>query len=82
MTICNFINSWFIHTQYTSPSCFHERSCMVSIDRKSAGDYNCESQSLPALRYLVFCNVLLICNVRAIPTYRVYQLYDYRFVTS
>ena len=34
-------------------------------------------ESLPALKYLVFYNVLHICNVRAIPTYRVYRLYDY-----
>ena len=33
-------------------------------------------ESLPALRYLVFCNVLHMCNVRAIPTYRVYRLCD------
>ena len=37
-------------------------------------------QSLLTLRYLVFCNVLHICNVRAIPTYRVYRLYDELFV--
>ena len=30
-------------------------------------------QSLAALRYLVFCNVLHICNVRTIPTYRLYD---------
>ena len=28
-------------------------------------------------RYLCLCNVLRICNIRAIPTYRVYRLYDY-----
>ena len=33
-------------------------------------------ESLPALRYLLFCNILHICNVRAIPIYRVYELYD------
>ena len=33
-------------------------------------------ESLPALRYLVFCNMYYY-NVRAIPTYRVYQLHDY-----
>ena len=32
--------------------------------------------SVPFLRYSWFCNVLRICNVRAIPTYRVYRLYD------
>ena len=30
---------------------------------------------LPEQSYLPFCNVLHICNVRAIPTYRVYRLY-------
>ena len=33
-------------------------------------------ENLSALRYLVYCNVLHLCNVRAIPTYRVYRLYD------
>ena len=33
-------------------------------------------RSLPTLRYLVLCNVLHICNVWAIPTYRVYRLYN------
>ena len=31
---------------------------------------------LLVLRYLGFCNVLRIWSVRAIPTYRVYRLYD------
>ena len=31
---------------------------------------------LLALRYIGFCNVLCIWSVRAIPTYRVYRLYD------
>ena len=31
---------------------------------------------LPILRYLDICNVLYIWHIRAIPTYRVYQLYD------
>ena len=34
-------------------------------------------RSLPALRYLVFCNVLhIICTCPGHPYYRVYQLYD------
>ena len=37
---------------------------------------NLGSLRLPVLRYLVICNVLHICNVRAIPTHRVYRLYD------
>ena len=68
-----FINSWFRHTQ------LFLLMLLVLIDRKSAGDYDCEVRNLerlPALRYLVFCNVLHICNVQAIPTYRVYRLYD------
>ena len=32
---------------------------------------------LPVLRYLDVCNVLYIWSIRAIPTYRVYRLYDY-----
>ena len=32
-------------------------------------------------RYLCLCNVLRICNIRAIPTYRVYRLYDSTSVT-
>ena len=32
---------------------------------------------LPVLRYLCICNVLYIWHIRVIPTYRVYQLYDY-----
>ena len=31
---------------------------------------------LPILRYLGICNVLHIWHIRAIPTYRVYRLYD------
>ena len=31
---------------------------------------------LPILRYLGICNVLHIWHIQAIPTYRVYQLYD------
>ena len=31
---------------------------------------------LPVLRYLDICNVLHIWHIRAIPTYRVYRLYD------
>ena len=31
---------------------------------------------LPVLRYLGICNVLHIWHIRAIPTYRVYRLYD------
>ena len=34
-------------------------------------------ESVPFPRYLCLCNVLRICNIRAIPTYRVYRLYDY-----
>ena len=33
-------------------------------------------ESLSALRYSVFYNVLHIYNVQAIPTYRDYRLYD------
>ena len=32
--------------------------------------------NFPILRYLGICNVLCIWSVRAIPTYRVYRLYD------
>ena len=31
---------------------------------------------LPILRYLGICNVLHIWHIRAIPTYRLYRLYD------
>ena len=31
---------------------------------------------LPVLRYLGICNVLYIWHIQAIPTYRVYRLYD------
>ena len=31
---------------------------------------------LSILRYLGICNVLHIWHIRAIPTYRVYRLYD------
>ena len=33
-------------------------------------------ESVPFSRYFCLCNVLRICNIRAIPTYRVYRLYD------
>ena len=32
--------------------------------------------NVPILRYLGICNVLHIWHIRAIPTYRVYRLYD------
>ena len=31
---------------------------------------------LPVLRYLDVCNILYIWSIRAIPTHRVYRLYD------
>ena len=34
-------------------------------------------ESVPFSRYLCLCNVLHICNIRAILTYRVYRLYDF-----
>ena len=33
-------------------------------------------ESVHSLRYFRFCNVLHIWTIRAIPTYRVYRLYD------
>ena len=33
-------------------------------------------ESVPFSRYLCLCNVLRICDIRAIPIYRVYRLYD------
>ena len=33
-------------------------------------------ETVPFLRYFSFCNVLRICNIRAIPPYRVYRLDD------
>ena len=58
---------------------------VLGLDRKFAEDYMTVKvrthRSLPALRYLVFCNVLHICNVRAIPTHRVYQIYDIHFIS-
>ena len=41
--------------------------------------YDSEVRSLETvhrLRYFRFCNVLHIWTIRAIPTYRVYRLYD------
>ena len=34
-------------------------------------------ENVPRLRYQRFCNVLCLWSIRAIPTYRVYRLYDY-----
>ena len=34
-------------------------------------------ESVQFSSYVSFCNVLHICNIRVIPTYRVYRLYDY-----
>ena len=34
-------------------------------------------ENVPVFRYFCFRNVLHIWNIRAIPTYRVYRLYDY-----
>ena len=39
-------------------------------------------ESVHSLRYFRFCNVLHIWTIRAIPTYRVYRLYDYVFIFS
>ena len=36
--------------------------------------------SVHRLRYFRICNVLHIWTIRAIPTYRVYRLYDYEFI--
>ena len=33
-------------------------------------------ESVQFSSYVSFCNVLYICNIRVIPTYRVYRLYD------
>ena len=44
------------------------------LDLKSVAE-----QSVQFSRYLCLCHVLRICNIRAIPTYRVYRLYDYKF---
>ena len=49
------------------------------IDRESDQDNTVKVrnlESLSVLNYLAFCNVLHICTIRAIPTYRVYRLYD------
>ena len=35
-------------------------------------------ETAPFSRYFRFCNVLRLWSVRAIPTYRVYRLYDGR----
>ena len=35
-------------------------------------------ESVHRLSYFLFCNVLHIWTIRAIPTYRVYRLYDTR----
>ena len=51
--------------------------CTASI---SLVGYDSEVRSLETvhrLRYFRFCNVLHIWTIRAIPTYRVYRLYDY-----
>ena len=53
---------------------------LVLIDRYFAADYEYQVgifTSLPALRLLASCNVLYVYeSIRAIPTYRVYRLYD------
>ena len=33
--------------------------------------------SVPSARYSSVCNVLRLCRISLIPTYRVYRLYDY-----
>ena len=45
------------------------------LDVKSLVEH--DGESVPFSRYFCFCNVLHICNTQAIPTYRVYRLYDY-----
>ena len=59
-----FIDKWFRNTQLFL-------LFLVMIERKFAGDYMTVKvrnlESIPALRYLVFCNVL----------HRVYQLHDF-----
>ena len=39
-------------------------------------------ESVPRPRYFRFCNVLHIWTIRAIPTYRVYRLYDIASILS
>ena len=46
------------------------------VDGNLAKDYDCKSYNSSAYKliYLEFCNVLHVCSVHAIPTYKVYQL--------
>ena len=50
------------------------------LDVKSLIEHDGKVRSVESvlfLRYFHFCNVLcILCNIRAIPTYRVYRLYD------
>ena len=68
MTVCNLAGSY-------THNCFHVRSWLENLLEIMIVKVR-NLQSLPALRDLVFCNLLHICNVRAIPTNRVYRLYD------
>ena len=60
------------------PSSVYKRQFLLvtvgDLDVKSLVEHN--GESVPFSRYLCLCNVLRICNIRAIPTYRVYRLYD------
>ena len=49
------------------------------IEKYSAEDYDCKIKklkSLPVLSYFIFVMYYIYGRVRAIPTYRVYRLYD------
>ena len=48
----------------------------VLLDVKSLVEHAGSRESERFSSYACFCNVLHICNIRVIPTYRVYRFYD------
>ena len=73
LTIDVFLRVWFTHTRLMFIS-------DLGLDKKVfAKDQDCiviKHTIIPSPRYFTFCNVLLYVSVQAIPTYRVYRLYD------
>ena len=50
--------------------------CTGSVSHVGYGNEVRSLETVHRLRYFRFCNVLHIWTIRAIPTYRVYRLYD------
>ena len=68
--MATFLNIWFWHIQLMWLMILVDNLLEILIFTLK------NFTKLPILRYLGICNVLYISHIGAIPTYRVYRLYD------